>query len=98
MSGNSPALPSSSKTVTPLLSLKIVKKDGAKPFVSYLLYSLLVEFPDGTCREYDLLGHDSKRLEEELLDPNRLFDFLTSVCGSLRQQQAVVSLPLKRTM
>jgi hypothetical protein len=55
------------------------KEGWCKPSVNYSLYSLLVESPDGMCHEYDLLVHDSRRLEEELQDPSLLFDFLTLV-------------------
>jgi hypothetical protein len=97
MSASFPVSQNRSKKPTQLLSLKIVKVDGASPSVNYSPYSLLVESPDGTCREYDLLVHDSRRLEEELLAPNPLFDFLNSVSNSLREQPVVVSLPLKHT-
>jgi hypothetical protein len=94
---NFPALPKASKKPTQLLLLRIVKKDGASPSVNYSPYLLLVESPDGMCREYDLLVQDSRHLEEELQDPNLLFDFLTLVSDSLRGQPVVVSLPLKHT-
>jgi hypothetical protein len=97
MSANFLGLPNSSKKPTQLLSLRIVKGAGASPSVNYLPFSLLVESPDGTCREYDLLVHDSRHLEEELQDPTHLFDFLNLVSSSLREQRVVVSLPLKHT-
>jgi hypothetical protein len=78
---NYPALRRNFLTQTQLLSLTIVKRDGQSPSEKSSPCLLLVRSPNGTSAEFELLAKDCIRLEEELLDPNRLFGFLTLPYG-----------------
>jgi hypothetical protein len=68
-------------TQIPLLSLQIVKRDGRSPSEKSSPCLLQVRSPNGMSAEYDLLVQDYERLEEELLDPSRLFGFLNLPYG-----------------
>ena len=72
---SSPKSQKSSKTLTPLLELQTVKKDGQSLFGNLYPYLLQVNSQNGTYPVFVLQERDLKRLEAVLVDPSHLKTF-----------------------